>query len=64
MTRRIRTCAARDRHSASLLLDPVHFSPEKVFRVHGIPDRKLIALGSPVERSEGWMRVQVDPVKG
>ncbi len=52
-----------DSNPPSLILDPVHFSPNKVYQVHGMPERKFIALGTPVERSEGWMRVLVDPVK-
>lgn len=47
----------------SVVIDPVHFMPKKVFEVHGVPERRLIALGAPIERSEGWMRVAVEPVK-
>ena len=46
----------------SVVIDPVHFAPGKVFEVHGVPERKFITLGNPVERSEGWMRVVADPV--
>lgn len=48
----------------SVVIDPVHFMPGKVFEIHGAPERKFIALGNPIERSEGWMRVLAEPVKG
>ncbi len=47
----------------SVIIDPVHFMPGKVFEIHGAPERKFIALGNPIERSEGWMRVIAEPVK-
>jgi len=53
---------AGDAGAGSVIIDPVHFTPGKVFQVHGAPERKLIALGSPLERSEGWMRVAFEPV--
>ncbi|MBW8370239.1 MAG: hypothetical protein K0M66_04565 [Thiobacillus sp.] len=46
----------------NVIIDPVHFTPGKVFQVHGAAERKFIALNSPLERSEGWMRVAVEPV--
>jgi hypothetical protein len=46
----------------SLVIDPAHFMPGKVFQVHGTPERKFIALGSPIERSEGWLHVAIEPV--
>lgn len=48
--------------SDSLIIDPVHFMPAKVFQIHGIPERKFAALGKPIERSEGWIHVIADPV--
>jgi cyclic-di-GMP-binding protein len=48
----------------SVIIDPVHFMPGKVFQVHGVPERKFIALGSPIEHCEGWMRVTAEPVNG
>jgi hypothetical protein len=47
---------------SSLVIDPVHFAPGKVFEVHGAMERKFIALGNPLEHSEGWMRVVAEPV--
>lgn len=47
---------------SSLVIDPVHFAPGKVFEVHGAAERKFIALGNPLEYSEGWMRVVAEPV--
>lgn len=47
--------------SVSVIIDPVHYMPGKIFRIHGGPDRKTIALGDPIERSEGWIRVAVEP---
>lgn len=46
----------------SVIIDPVHFTPGKVVQIHGVPERKLVALGNPIERSEGWMRVAAEPV--
>jgi hypothetical protein len=46
----------------SVIIDPVHFMPSKAFQVHGIPERKFIALGNSIEHSEGWMRAIVEPV--
>jgi len=48
----------------SVIIDPVHFMPGKVFQVHGVPERKFIALGSPIEHCEGWMRVTAELVSG
>ncbi len=45
----------------SLIVDPVHYAPGKVYRVAGVADRSHISLGSPIERSEGWMRVVAEP---
>jgi hypothetical protein len=45
------------------MIDPVNFMPGKVFEIRGAQERRLIALGNPIERSEGWMRVVVEPVK-
>jgi hypothetical protein len=52
----------RDNGADSMIIDPVHFTPGKVLQVHGTPERKFIALGNPLEHSEGWMRVAVEPV--
>ena len=46
----------------SIIIDPIHFTPGKVFEVYGLPESKLIALGNPIERSEGWMRVSIETV--
>jgi hypothetical protein len=46
----------------SVIIDPIHFMPGKIFQIHGVPQQKFIALGKPVERSEGWIRVIVEPV--
>ncbi len=48
----------------SVIIDPVHFAPGKVFRVHGVENVRYIAVGKPIERSEGWMRVVAEPVEG
>jgi hypothetical protein len=47
----------------SVIIDPVHFMPGKTFQINGLGERKHIALGSPIERSEGWIRVVAEPVK-
>lgn len=51
-----------DGSSDSIIIDPVHFLPGKIFQVHGSPERKFISLAHPIERSEGWIRVAVEPV--
>ncbi|MCA1977774.1 MAG: hypothetical protein LDL19_00915 [Thiobacillus sp.] len=48
--------------SNSLIIDPVHYMPGKVFQINGPQDQRFISLGRPLERSEGWIRVAVDPV--
>ncbi len=51
-----------DGERKTLILDPIHFMLGKVFQVQGTAERKFIALGNPIERSEGWTRVAVEPV--
>jgi len=51
-----------DSNPSSVVIDPVHFAPGKIFKVHGATERKVIALGRPIEQSEGWMRVVAEPV--
>ncbi|PKO66589.1 MAG: hypothetical protein CVU23_07390, partial [Betaproteobacteria bacterium HGW-Betaproteobacteria-17] len=46
----------------SLVIDPVHYMPGKVFQVHDTPEPKFISLGSPIEHSEGWLHVAIEPV--
>lgn len=46
----------------SVIIDPVHFMPSQVFQVHGMPERMFIALGNPIEHSEGWIRAVAEPV--
>lgn len=46
----------------SVIIDPVHFIPGKVFKVHGAPEHKFVALGNLIERSEGWIRLAAEPV--
>ena len=46
----------------SVIIDPVHYMPGKVFQIHGAPERKFIALGKPIERSEGWIRAIAEAV--
>jgi hypothetical protein len=55
---------ADDAGPGSVIIDPVHFAPGKVFRLQCAAEHKLIALGSPLERSEGWMRVAIEPISG
>lgn len=56
--------AGNDRHADSLVIDPMHFMPGKVFQINGAAPHRFISLASPQERSEGWMRVAVEPVAG
>jgi hypothetical protein len=44
------------------MIDPVHYMPGKIFQVQGVPEHKFIALGKPIERSEGWIRVIAEAV--
>jgi hypothetical protein len=46
----------------SVIIDPVHFVPGRVFQIHGVPERQFIALGNPIEHCEGWIRVVAEPV--
>ena len=46
----------------SVIIDPVHFMPGKIFQIQGVPEHKFITLGDPIERSEGWMRVAAEPM--
>lgn len=45
-----------------IIIDPAHYMPGKVFQIQGVEEREFIALGNPVERSEGWIRVVAEPV--
>lgn len=47
----------------SIIVDPVHYAPGKIFRVAGVAEREHISLGGPIERSEGWMRVIANPAR-
>jgi hypothetical protein len=59
------TCLWLGGDPVSIILDPIHFAPGRVFQVHGIPEQTFVAVvGNPIERSEGWMRVIVEPVNG
>lgn len=44
---------------ATLIIDPAHYKLGKVLELEGIDSVPWISLGSPVERGEGWMRVEV-----
>jgi hypothetical protein len=46
----------------SLIIDPIHFSPGKVCQMQGAQENGFIALGIPIDRSEGWIRVCVEHV--
>ena len=53
-----------DSAPSSVLIDPIHYAPGKIFEVHGKPEHNFVALGNPIEHSEGWMRVITNPVNG
>ncbi len=53
-----------DDNQTNLILDPVNYAPGKVFLARIAGEHRHIALGNPTERSEGWIRVSVEPVKG
>lgn len=46
----------------SVVIDPVHFIPGKICQIRATEERKLIALGAPIEHSKGWIRVVAEPV--
>lgn len=46
----------------SLIIDPVHFMPGRIFQINGTQSQRFVALGNPIERSEGWIRIAVEPV--
>jgi hypothetical protein len=48
----------------SVIIDPIHFAPDKVFEVGGAHAPRRVSLRDPIERSEGWMRVAVEPLAG
>lgn len=54
--------ASDDSQSESLWIDPLHYKTGRIFRIHDVPERERVAMGDPIERSEGWMRVAVKPV--
>jgi hypothetical protein len=54
--------AGDDNQPESLWIDPLHYKPQGIFRIHGVPGREQVAMGSSIERSEGWMRVAIEPV--
>ncbi|MDO9385792.1 MAG: hypothetical protein Q7T65_03715 [Thiobacillus sp.] len=45
----------------SVIIDPVHFMPGRKFQIHDASEPKTIALGKPMDRSEGWIRVMIEP---
>lgn len=45
----------------SVIIDPVHFMPGRTFLIHHASEPKKIALGTPVDHSEGWIRVMIKP---
>jgi hypothetical protein len=53
-----------DATQSSIIIDPVNYAPGKVFHTNIGGERRHLALGNPTERSEGWIRVSVEPVKG
>ncbi len=48
----------------SVVIDPVNYAPGRVFQANIAGARKHLALGNPIERSEGWIRVTVEAVEG
>lgn len=46
----------------SLILDPVLYMPGRVFQLQGPQPSRYLSLGQPLERSEGWIRIGVEPV--
>jgi hypothetical protein len=46
----------------SMIIDPVHYAPGKIFRFNSTGASRFVALRYPIERSEGWIRVAIEPV--
>lgn len=46
----------------SVIIDPAGYMPGRVFEIRGAGEPAFIALGGPIERSEGWVRVATEPV--
>lgn len=46
----------------SVIIDPACYIPGRVFEIRGAGEPAFIALGGPIERSEGWVRVATEPV--
>jgi hypothetical protein len=51
---------AAENGTATLVMDPAHYQMRKVLEIQGIANVGWIALGSPQERGEGWIRVDVE----
>lgn len=47
--------------TGSVIIDPVHFIPGRIFQINGVPGLNKITLGKPMDRSEGWIRVRLEP---
>ncbi|MEW6253590.1 MAG: hypothetical protein AB1716_23340, partial [Planctomycetota bacterium] len=47
----------------SVIIDPVHYSPGRIFEIRGENEHRYIALAQPLEHCEGWMRVGITPVR-
>lgn len=46
-------------HHATLIIDPALYQLHKILDLEGMAEVSCISLGPPVERGEGWMRVEV-----
>lgn len=47
---------------ATLVMDPAQYQLHKILELQGMTNVDWVSLGPPVERGEGWMRVEVDVV--
>ncbi|MCA1926424.1 MAG: hypothetical protein LDL16_09140 [Thiobacillus sp.] len=52
-----------DASQSSLIIDPVNYAPGKIVHTKIMGERRQLTLGNPTERSEGWIRVSIEPVK-
>lgn len=48
----------------TVIIDPVHYLPAKVFELRERAQTTFLALSKPIERSEGWIHVVTEPVSG
>ena len=49
--------------SSSVIIDPVHYLANTVCRMQGATGQEWISLSHPIEHSEGWIHVTINPAR-